>query len=79
MTAVMTTTNPTIEKIQEAILAALADGDVHTWSEIRRHLPGSPWQQVCAAVALSGDGRIDSTKGYGHDAETYMSIPLIAA
>ena len=78
MTAVMTKTNPTIGTIQEAILAALADGDVHTWSEVRRNLPGTRWQQVEAAVALSGDGRIDSTR-FGVDPETYMSIPLIAA
>lgn len=79
MTATTMTTHPTIETIQEAILTALADGDVHTWTEIRRHLPGTRWQQVLAAVALRDRGAVDSTKGHADDAETYMSIPLIAA
>jgi len=73
------TTRPTIETIQEAIMAALADGDVHTWTEIRRHLPGTRWQQVLAAVALRDRGAVDSTKGHADDAETYMVLPLVPA
>lgn len=79
MTAATMTTHPTAETIQEAIMAALADGDVHTWTEIRRHLPGTRWQQVLAAVALRDRGAVDSTKGHADDAETYMVLPLVAA
>lgn len=79
MTAATTTTDGTTERIQEAILTTLADGDVHTWTEIRRHLPGTRWQQVLAAVALRDRGAVDSTKGHADDAETYMVLPLIAA
>lgn len=63
------------QRIQEGILAALADGHVHTWSRIRRSLPGTRWEQCLAAVDLRDRGDVDADR-YGTDPETYLALPL---
>lgn len=67
---------PTMKlRIQEGILAALADGHVHVWSSIRKTLPGTRWEQCVAAVELRDRGEVDADR-FGTDSETYIALPL---
>lgn len=66
--------NTDTTQISAAIVDALADGEVHRWSELRRSLPGpDDWQRGRALVALVHAGRVDAGQVGG---STYVSLPL---
>ena len=58
-----TTTTATDDELDEAILAALAEGGPRLWADIRAELPPAPfWAMVAALVRLKDDGRVEVTK-----------------
>lgn len=60
MTPIRSMANP--QAIEAAILAVLDARPEVTWTGLRRHLPGTPWQQVEALIALHERGAVHACK-----------------
>lgn len=74
MTTYTETTEPTDDRIDAAILAALTDAgsdDLHPWAVIRRRLPGSHDRKGQRLIALWHKGRVYVIKVRGRN---YVSL-----